>query len=124
MVLEKAQEFLKGAIGTNGIKMVVPHPFDPLSPAEIDAAVKIVATEHVGLFFNTVALWEPRKADMMKWLADQKSEAPHRVADVIAYTRGKGAYEGLVDLTDRKLLQWNKLEGVQPLVRIKVSYLT
>jgi len=100
-----------------------PHPLDPLSGAEIEQAVAIVRKEHAGLFFNAVTLWEPRKADMMAWVADPKSTPrPHRVADVVAIGRGSKVYDGIVDLTEGKLVKWELTEGVQPLVAIQYLF--
>ena len=94
-----------------------PHPFDPLSEAEIEQAVAIVRKEHSGLFFNAVTLWEPRKAEMMAWIKDPKTvPRPHRVADVVAIGRGSKVYDGIADLTEGRLVSWELTEGVQPLV--------
>ena len=96
-----------------------PHPFDPLSGAEIEQAVAIVRKDNPGLFFNAVTLWEPRKADMMAWLADPvNAPRPHRVADVVTIGRGSKVYDGIVDLTEGKVLSWELTEGVQPLVSL------
>ncbi|OJD11383.1 hypothetical protein AJ78_07833 [Emergomyces pasteurianus Ep9510] len=98
-----------------------PHPFDPLSTLEIDTAVAIIRAEHNGsLKFNAVTLQEPRKAEMMAWLSDQKtSPRPHRAADVVAIAPGGKVYDGVVDLTDNKILQWKHVEGVQPLITME-----
>jgi len=94
-----------------------PHPFDPLSEAEIEQAVSIVRKEHSGLFFNAITLWEPRKAEMMAWVKDPKTiPRPHRVADVVAIGKGSKVYDGIVDLTEGKLVSWEYTPGVQPLV--------
>lgn len=95
-----------------------PHPFDPLSNAEIESAVKIVRAAKGDLHFNAVTLWEPRKAEMTAWLASpDAAPRPKRVADVVAIAKGGHVVEGLVDLADGKLIKWETLEGVQPLVR-------
>jgi primary-amine oxidase len=94
-----------------------PHPFDPLSESEIEQAVAIVRKEHSNLFFNAVTLWEPRKADMLRWVQDPKSiPRPHRVADVVAIGKGSKVYDGIVDLNEGKILSWKYTPGVQPLV--------
>lgn len=95
------------------------HPFDPLSEAEIEQAVAIVRKEHSNVFFNAVTLWEPRKAEMMKWIKDpQHTPRPHRVADVVAIGKGSKVFDGIVDLTDGNIVSWETTEGVQPLVYI------
>jgi primary-amine oxidase len=97
-----------------------PHPFDPLSNSEIETAVQIIRQEHGQLFYNAVTLWEPRKKEMMRWLADpQHSPRPSRVADVVAIARGGKVYDGLVNLKERKIVKWESLDGVQPLVGLK-----
>lgn len=95
-----------------------PHPFDPLSAAEIEAAVAIIKKEKGdALFYNTVTLWEPRKVEMMAWLeSPDVRPRPHRVADVVAIGRGSKVFDGTVDLDEGKLLTWDQIEGVQPLV--------
>ncbi|KAF2866570.1 copper amine oxidase [Massariosphaeria phaeospora] len=94
-----------------------PHPFDPLSEAEIEQAVALVRKEHSNLFFNAVTLWEPRKADMLRWVKDPKTTPrPRRVADVVAIGKGSKVYDGIVDLSDGKIISWEMTEGVQPLV--------
>ncbi len=69
----------------------LPHPFDPLSPAEIDLAVSTVRKVHGDGFFNVVSLQEPRKAEMTAWLSDPDSAPrPARVADVVMIAPGGG----------------------------------
>ena len=47
-----------------------PHPFDPLSSLEIETAVSLIRAEYGSLFYNAVTLFEPRKAEMLAWLAN------------------------------------------------------
>jgi len=95
----------------------VPHPFDPLSVAEIEASISLVKKAHGDVFFNVVSLHEPRKAEMTAWLADpEKATKPARVADVVVIASGGKVYDGLVDLEAGKIMQWELLEGVQPIV--------
>jgi primary-amine oxidase len=97
-----------------------PHPFDPLMNSEIETVVQIIRREHGQLFYNAVTLWEPRKKQMMAWLEDpQHNPRPSRVADVVAIARGGKVYDGLVDLKEGKILKWESLDGVQPLVGVK-----
>jgi primary-amine oxidase len=98
-----------------------PHPFDPLSELEIEAAVALVRKEHSDVFFNAVTLWEPRKAEMMRWLKDpENTPRPARVADVVCIGRGSKVFESIVDLTASKVLSWEQKDGVQPLVGVCV----
>lgn len=94
-----------------------PHPFDPLSETEIEQAVGIVREEHSNVFFNAVTLGEPRKAEMMKWIKNpEHTPRPHRIADVVCIGKGSKVFDGIVDLTEGKILSWEMTEGVQPLV--------
>jgi primary-amine oxidase len=94
-----------------------PHPFDPLSNAEIETAVSIIRKEHGRLSYNAVTLWEPRKKEMLRWLEDpEHTPRPTRVADVVAIGKGSKVYDGLVDLKEGKIVKWEPVEGVQPLV--------
>ncbi|PGH09026.1 hypothetical protein AJ79_05821 [Helicocarpus griseus UAMH5409] len=99
-----------------------PHPFDPLSAAEIDLAVSLIRAKinYERLRFNAVSLWEPRKAEMTAWLADpENAPRPHRAADVVAIAPGGKVYDGVVDLTDKKVICWEHTPGVQPLITME-----
>jgi primary-amine oxidase len=79
--------------------------------------VSLIRKEYGQLFYNAVTLWEPRKKEMMKWLADpDHTLRPNRVADVVAIGKGSKVYDGLVDLNEGKIVKWELTEGVQPLV--------
>ncbi|KAF2456822.1 copper amine oxidase [Lineolata rhizophorae] len=116
MALDRLKQVAGHAAGTMG----PPHPLDPLSEAEIEAAVAIVRKEYANLHFNAVALWEPRKTDMFAWLADPKNAPrPHRVADVVAIGKGSKVFDGVVDLTEGKIVSWKITQGVQPLITME-----
>lgn len=120
MALDRLKSVTAQVTGTNS----VPHPFDPLSNAEIEKAVQVTRSEHGQLYYNAVTLWEPRKKQMLKWLADPESTPrPARVADVVAMAKGGKVYEGLVDLAEGKILKWDALDGVQPLVIPPIAYM-
>jgi len=114
MVLERLKQVAQHVTGT----LPPPYPFDPLTASEIEEAVNIIAQEREKLYYNAVTLHEPRKAEMMAWLADPgHTNRPHRTADVVAIGKGSKVYDGLVDLEEKKILRWELTEGVQPLVR-------
>lgn len=104
-----------------------PYPFDPLSESEIEAVVGVIRkhpkcqeTNHQ-VKFNAVTLWEPRKVEMLAWLADpQHAARPRRVADVvIKIQNGERTVlvDALVDLEEGRVVDWQESkEGVQPLV--------
>lgn len=95
-----------------------PYPLDPLSSAEIQAAIAIVKEQHGKCFFNVVSLHEPRKADLLAWLKDPTEDLrPARVADVVVIFKGGKVYDGLVDLGGPTITKWELLDGVQPIVR-------
>lgn len=90
------------------------HPLDPLDAREIAAAVAVVRAEKGSLYFNTITLLEPRKKDMLRWLADTSSRRPARVADVIATTKDGQVNDMWVDLDKRAIVKSDVVEGVQP----------
>ena len=113
MVLDRLKQVAQHVAGTTP----PPHPFDPLSTSEIENAVTLVRQEHGSLYYNAITLWEPRKSEMLAWLADpDHTVRPHRVADVVAIGKGSKVYDGLVDLDEQKIVKWEYTEGVQPLV--------
>lgn len=106
-------------------QLPAPHPLDPLSGSEIKKAVAIVNEEHHGVFFNAVSIQEPKKAEMMAWLAaPETAPRPHRIADIVAIGRGSKVYDGLVDLDEGKIIQWELTDGVQPLVSLSLHVLS
>ncbi|KAL8981640.1 MAG: hypothetical protein Q9205_003628 [Flavoplaca limonia] len=116
MVLDRLKQVAQHVAGTTP----PPHPFDPLSASEIEKTTDIVRKEHGSLFFNAVTVMEPKKADMQPWLADpEHTVRPHRVADVVAIGKGSKVYDGLVDLDEGKILEWNLTEDVQPLITME-----
>ena len=113
MVLDRLKQVAQHVTGTQPPH----HPFDPLTASEIDTAVAIVRKEHSSLYYNAVTLHEPRKEAMLAWLADpDHTPRPARIADIVAIGKGSKVYDGLVDLEEKKVLQWKAAEGVQPLV--------
>ena len=108
-----------GTNGTNG-STVITHPFDPLNTHEIETAVSVIRAEKGQLFYNAVTVFEPPKAQMLKYLADpENAPKPTRTADVVAIAKGGQVYDGLVDLEEKKIIKWEALEGVQPLITME-----
>lgn len=113
MVLDRLKQVAQHVTGT----APPPHPFDPLSATEIEAAADLIRREHGSLYYNAISLLEPRKAEMQAWLADpEHTVRPHRVADVVAIGKGSKVYDGWVDLTEKKIVNWELTNDVQPLV--------
>lgn len=118
MVLDRLKQVARHVTGTQAH-----HPFDPLTASEIDTAIAIVRKEHSSLFYNAVTLHEPRKEAMLAWLANPNhAPKPPRIADIVAIGRGSRVYDGLVDLEQKQILNWEATEGVQPLVSLKNWY--
>lgn len=61
---------------------------------------------------------------MLKWLENPThTPRPARVADVVAIAPGGRVFDGLVDLNEGKIVKWESLDGVQPLVRLTGQWL-
>lgn len=102
-----------------------PHPFDPLTNAEIESAVSIIRKEHGKLHYNAITLKEPPKKEMLRWLENQSLPLPVRIADVVVIAPGGKVVDGWVDLQTGKIIKWEFLDGVQPLVSfIKQNYVS
>jgi len=103
------------------VNAYLPHPLDPLTPSEIEVAIAVVKKEHGdNLFFNVVALHEPRKAEMTAWLENPTTAPrPKRVADVVVIAKGGKVYDGLVDLASKKITSWVWAEGQQPIITME-----
>lgn len=121
MAVERLKSFASHVAGTTE----PPHPLDPLSEQEIEQAVAITRHDKpelvkAGLVFNAVTLWEPRKAEMMAWIADpQNARRPKRKADVVAIGKGSKVYDGVVDLYEGTVVEWEETPGVQPLITME-----
>lgn len=88
------------------------HPLDPLSPAEIRAAVAVLRDQGLAdaaTRFPLIDLDEPDKAAVMAW---QPGQGEFRKAFVIA-RRDRTVYEGVVDLAGRKVAGWRAVPEVQ-----------
>ena len=93
------------------------HPLDPLSAAEIEAAVRILRTERrpgTSIRFETVELKEPQKAVLRAYGAGMpaKREAFLALFDVEA----DALYEAVVDLEMGRVTSWRTIEGARPTI--------
>lgn len=94
------------------------HPWDPLSGEEISRAVDVVKKAYGKLFYQAVTLLEPRKADMSRWLQDTANiPRPPRIADVTVIGPEGKVYDAFVDMATTRILKWEELDEVQPIVR-------
>lgn len=113
MALDRLKSVAQHVTGTSP----PPHPFDPLSNQEIESAVSVIRAAKGKLFYNAVTLREPPKKEMLKWLESPYTlPRPTRIADIVAIAPGGKVLDGLVDLNAGKIVKWEQMEGVQPLV--------
>ena len=93
------------------------HPLDPLNEAEITAAAEILrkdsrVTENSR--FYHMALHEPPKAEVLKF---KPGTAFRREAFAAVFERtANKTFEAVVDLRNRKVVSWQEVKGVQPLL--------
>ncbi len=95
----------------------MPHPLDPLTPAEIRRTTAVLARDaDVGptYRFASLTLAEPAKADLLSWRPG--TELPRRAAAVVWDRRDNRAFEALVDLDgeDGRVLRFEHVPGVTP----------
>jgi primary-amine oxidase len=89
-----------------------PHPLDPLSAAEIENAIQVIAasgrvdrtTRAAGL-----TLMEPDKAQVLAW---QPGSATARRAQAVLRIGGQ-TYEAVVDLNSETIKSWTHIPGAQ-----------
>jgi primary-amine oxidase len=100
---------------TSGSRAAIHHPLEPLTAAEVQLAVsllkdtgKVTPTTR----FISVSLNEPDKEAVMSF----SGNAPiRREAFAVLFDNGTNTcYETTVSLTDRKVLSWKPVPGVQP----------
>ncbi|MFU2016616.1 stalk domain-containing protein [Peribacillus butanolivorans] len=93
------------------------HPLDPLTPKEIKAVVNVI--KEAGKYKDTLRFTEitlklPEKKKVWEWEYDKekKDNAFTREAEFIALN-GKQVIEGEVNISSKKLVSWNEMDGVQ-----------
>lgn len=98
-----------------------PHPFDPLSGPEIELVTQFIKKSHGNVNFHVVTLQEPRKADMKPWLENpQRAARPARVAEVVIIKSDGKVFEGLVNLSGPRIIEWKPVHGEQPIVSLSI----
>src|SRR3954471_21428432 len=92
------------------------HPLEPLAAEEVSAASAILKAEKAlgqTARFVFVTLHEPPKAAVQAGGVDG-ARIP-REAFLVLYERSERAtYEAVVSLTDRRVVSWTRIDGVQP----------
>lgn len=103
---------LLGALAAAGAPP--PHPLDPLSAAEIEAAVSVLrAAGKVddASRFTELGLLEPSKAAVLG-----PSAVPRQALAVVLDRETNARHEGVVDLSTSRLVRWTPIAGAQPIV--------
>ena len=99
----------------------VAHPLEPLTAEEISATSGLLREAgHVGEAsrFVSIVLREPPKADVLAFEADGAPVA--REAEVVVLDRSDGrAHEGTVSLSERRVVRWEHVPGIQPQVMLE-----
>jgi primary-amine oxidase len=98
--------------------MALPHPLSALSSRETNLARDIVKSVHPGslLYFRQSYLFEPPKAEVLKFLELEHSGALHTTSprpdrcaqvfyDIIGGDQKTQYYESVVDLTKRTIVE-------------------
>mmetsp|Transcript_44504 Transcript_44504/g.102865 ORF Transcript_44504/g.102865 Transcript_44504/m.102865 type:complete len:677 (-) Transcript_44504:165-2195(-) len=96
---------------------LVTHPLDPLTPKEIEAAAEVVRA-HAGfdMRFDVIELLEPPKAQVRSWTP---GAAFLRMARTTSFRYSElGAYKAEVDLAAGKVLVWEHVPGVRPMIQV------
>jgi primary-amine oxidase len=93
------------------------HPLDPLSVEEIERAWEIVRTQQslsARIRVISIALHEPPKATV---LGHRRGDPLERAAFVVLMDSVAGqTYEGVVSLTEKRIVSWVPVPGVQPAI--------
>jgi primary-amine oxidase len=93
----------------------IQHPLDPLTAAEITAAVAIVTGDRSinnGYRFATIVLHEPPKSVVQNF---KTGDRINREAFLVLLDNATGqTYEAIVSLTNQAVISWKHIPGVQP----------
>ena len=100
------------------------HPLDPLSPAELEAAVRIVReARSLGeqVRFCSVVLKEPLKQEVLRYRAGDSFQ--RRALLIVRYTGERTTAEVVVNLTEERVESFTPREGVQPPITLDEFFL-
>ncbi|HXD30869.1 MAG TPA: primary-amine oxidase [Pyrinomonadaceae bacterium] len=93
------------------------HPLDSLTAEEIKLATRVLSAAPQfpsEALFSTIVLKEPAKAEVLNYRPGTSFE--RQAFAVLLDRKNNRTFEAVVDLKSEKLLSWNQIKGVQPLV--------
>ena len=99
------------------------HPLDPMTPEEIEEAVRILRSQRdvgEGTRFESVALREPSKDSVLRF--DSSNSVPREATIVLLDNGAEATYEAVVSLTDKAVTSWKHIPGVQPKIMLDEFY--
>lgn len=103
----------------------MPHPLDPLTAAEIDAAAKVMrgapAFPAEGAF-STIVLQEPAKSEVLAFTPG--STFTRQAFGIVVDRRANKTFETLVDLKTLQLVSWTEVQGQPPLLEDEYTVLS
>ena len=91
------------------------HPLDPMTPREIDEAVRILRSQRdlpEGTRFESVMLKEPAKDSVLG--LENSNSVPREATIVLLDNDTEATHEAVVSLTDKAVTSWKHIPGVQP----------
>lgn len=93
------------------------HPLDPLTADEIKLAARLLSAAPqfpAEALFSTIVLKEPAKSEVVNY----RVGAPfgRQAFAALLDRKNNRTFEAVVDLKSERLLSWNEVKGVQPLV--------
>ena len=95
----------------------IQHPLDPLTAAEIETAAKVLTAAPqfpAEAQFATIVLKEPPKSDVLSYTPG--TPIARQAFAVILDRKRNRAFEAVVDVKAPRVVSWNEVKGVQPVV--------
>jgi primary-amine oxidase len=104
---------------------VAPHPLDPLTSAEIDAAAKVMRAAPgfpADGAFSTIVLQEPAKSEVLAFTPG--ATFTRQAFGIVVDRRGNKTFETVVDLKALQLVSWTEVQGQPPLLEDEYTVLS
>lgn len=102
-----------------------PHPLDPLSAAEIEAAAKVIRAAPrfpADAAFSTIVLQEPAKSEVLAFTPG--ATFTRQAFAIVVDRRGNKTFETAVDLKTLQLVAWTEVQGQPPLLEDEYTVLS